>query len=261
MTTLAATRSSTVTPCSPAISARFEPPRISSLSSSTVSPSASAATSPTGQRGPRQPGRSLWRCRSGRPVPLNPSPANLALSRSASWSASISSASLSSPPPCLAPWPRSSVDDSGVPRQPECSLRNEVAPPVGSGTAICKNRKGCPSIGDHVRVNVDDEQRFGRGRAHQDFAPGIDDHAVTGVRKAVAGADPVDTDDVSLVLNGPGVKQCPPMNTAPFRPVSRNDVGIGVCCGGPELVGEPKVVTDEECDANSVDVDRQKFGT
>ena len=84
--------------------------------------------------------------------------------------------------------------------------------------------------------------------------------AVAGVVEAAARADPVDADDVRLVLDRPRLQQRRPVQPSLRRPVGRARGSVGVVRQLPELVGEAQVVADEQADPQPLDVDGDELG-
>ena len=104
--------------------------------------------------------------------------------------------------------------------------------------------RGC----DHIGVNVGEDRCLRTSCADQYFAHRVEDRAVArvierpgafalGIERSIA-SDPIDRDEVRLVLDRPGPRQRLPVMAALRRPVGDQEVRIGVVSDGPEFVGK-----------------------
>ncbi len=114
------------------------------------------------------------------------------------------------------------------------------------------------NVANRFGIHLGDKQGFGSCTGSQHFSKGVDDARVAAVANSIAGADPVDADQVRLVLHRSADEELLPVVATDFGPVGGDHEAVRRRCQLPELIGEPQVVADEERRAQSFDIDGEE---
>ena len=99
--------------------------------------------------------------------------------------------------------------------------------------AVLEEAEVVAGRGDVGGVEVGEQYRLAAGAGGEHLAERVDDRAVAGVVEPAAGADPVDADDVGLVLDRPRPQQRRPVQPSLRRPVGDDEVGVDVARPAP----------------------------
>src|SRR5207344_3303921 len=129
-----------------------------------------------------------------------------------------------------------------------------------SSAAIGQEAEPVPDLGDLARVDVGEEDALGPSGTGEHLAERIEDAAVARVREPTSLPDPVDADDVGLVLDRPSLQQRLPVGSTGLRPVRAAQVDVRVRGERPPVVGEAEVVAHEEAESQPFDLHGHRLG-